>query len=345
VTYEYERPPEVSGLRLHLNEHTGGCSPRVIEALSRIDRHGVAFYPDYGAAERACAARLGVPVERVLLTNGLDEGILVATIAAACRDRDAPARALVVQPAFDMYAACASATGMPVDFVGPLPGFRFPIEAVLEALTGEVRIVFLTNPGNPTGQLIPVEAIRAIARRAPHALILVDEAYADFSGVSFLDELDAHPNVLVGRTFAKAYGLAALRIGALVACGPTLAPIRRIVPPYSVNACAAIALVAALDDTAYVEEYVRQSAQSRRAIYDACERLGLTCWPSAANFVLVRVGERCGEVVAALAARGVHVRNRSGDPGCAGCIRITAGLVPDTARCLTAIEEVLCGAA
>jgi histidinol-phosphate aminotransferase len=172
----------------------------------------------------------------------------------------------------------------------------------------------------------------------------VDEAYIDFGGETVVGErlLAETPNLIAGRTFSKAYGLAGLRAGALIARPDTLEPMRRIVPPYSLNAWAAAALPAAVADTAYRDWYAGESAESRRRLGAMCERLGLRTWPSRGNFVLVRVGDRARDVVAMLAARGIRVRDRSTEAGCEGCIRITAGLVADTDRLVPAFEEALC---
>jgi len=117
---------------------------------------------------------------------------------------------------------------------------------------------------------------------------------------------------------------------------------RRIVPPYSLNAWAAAALPAAVADTAYRDWYVEQAAESRRRLTAMCARLGLRTWPSAGNFILVRVGAHAPQVVAALAARGIKVRDRSTEAGCEGCVRVTAGLVDETDRVIPAFEEVIC---
>lgn len=348
MTYEYERvSTPASGLRLHLNENTAGCSPRVIDALRAFTRERAAFYPDYDDAIAAAARWFDVPPEQLLLTNGLDEGILVVSVAALRGGADAhPFEAIVVVPAFDMYAACADAAGGRVVEVPLERDFSFPLDRVLAAITDRTRLVFLTNPNNPTGQPIPPEAIRAVASAAPQAAIFLDEAYADFAGTTFIepDAFERLPNVVVGRTFAKAHGLAGLRVGALVGRADRLAPLRRIVPPYSLNACAAAALPAALDDRGYFDAYVAQVEESRTMLYAAFDRLGVPCWRSAANFVLARFGERCASTIRALAARRIYVRDRSSDPGCAGCVRITAGVTEHTRAAIAAIEEVLCGA-
>jgi histidinol-phosphate aminotransferase len=151
--------------------------------------------------------------------------------------------------------------------------------------------------------------------------------------------------VVVGRTFAKAYGLAGLRAGALVGDPETIAPLRRTVPPYTLNVAATFALPAAFEDVAYYDWYLEQVRSSRVLLCQTLDRLGVTHWPSAANFVLARFGADLERVIAGLAARRVTIRDRSRDPGCAGCARITTGVLEHTRRCVEALEEVLCGAA
>lgn len=346
MAYQYERVASpAAALRLHLNENTAGCSPRVLAALQALPREQAAFYPDYDRATEVCAARLGVTAEETVLTNGLDEGILAVAISALRAGREKGAcEAVIVEPAFDMYASCADAAGASLVQIAPEPDFRFPLSRVLEAIGPQTAVVFLTNPNNPTGIPIARDAILEVARRARHALVLLDEAYADFARETLIGDsaLDALPNVVVGRTFAKAYGLAGLRVGALIGHPSALDPIRRVLPPYSVNAYAVVAVQAAFEDLDYYNWYLDQVDQSKALLYEAFARLGVTSWPSAANFVLARFGERAPDVLAGLSARGIIVRDRSGDPGCEACIRITAGVVPHTRACIAALEEVLC---
>jgi histidinol-phosphate aminotransferase len=351
MSYEYDRQPDPGeGLRLHLNENTAGCSPRVLDALRTLTAHDLAFYPDYAAVNDACARFLGVSTDRLLLTNGLDEGLLAASIAWLQRARadSGTPEAIIVEPAFGMYADCVEATGGRVIPIAPLPDFAFPLEATLAAITPRTRLVFLTSPGNPTGLLIPREALRAIATALPpEALVVLDEAYADFTDEHFLDELPRWPNIVIGRTFAKSYGLAAVRIGAMIGSTGVIARLRRSLPPYSINILAARVLGAALGDQEYVRWYRGQVIESRQRLYAACDRFGLRYWRSEANFVLVRIGtsEDARAVVDQLAARRIFVRDRSTQPGCAGCIRITTGIVEHTQACIAALEEVLCAEA
>ena len=343
----YVRPPEQEGaLRLHLNENTAGCSPAVIEAVRRVTAQEVACYPDYSRLYRECAEYLGVPERQIILTNGVDEGLLAAVVACFRVAHTSPRlpEGIVVQPAYEMYGICIRAVGGRVVAIPPKPDFEFPLVELLHALTRDTRLIFLNNPNNPTGRLIPRDAIRDIARSVPsEVVVLIDEAYYEFCGESFMAEIGRYRNVIIARTFAKAHGLAGLRAGCLVGDPERLDPLREVLPPYNLNVFAVAGWRAALRDREHVAWYQGQVEESRRLLYDACNRLGLKCWRSAGNFVLIRVGEDATECARKLSARGVLVRSRSGEPGCQNCIRITAGVVEHTR---TAIEglEALCGA-
>jgi histidinol-phosphate aminotransferase len=332
---------ERGGLRLHLNEHTGGCSPRVLQRLRSLDATVAALYPDYDTTIHAAAGWFEVAPEQVILTNGLDEGLLGATILAV---RGTGGEGIVLDPAFDMYEICLRAIGARSVHVPLTPEFGLDVERLLGAVTPRTRIIFVNDPHNPSGARVPFATLERIASSVPDAILFVDEAYAEFSGESVIPFAVRTPNVLVGRTFAKAYGLAGLRAGAVIGPPPLVEALKDIVPPYSLNAYASEALVAAFDDRAYVDSYVAEAARSRDLIARACRDLGIHAFPSAANFVLVRIGDRATEVSAALAERGIFVRDRSMEPGCNGCIRATAGRVEDTQRLVSALREILCAA-
>lgn len=344
---KYQKPAELyDGLRLHQNENTGGCSPRVLAALASLSAEQVGFYPPYTAATQACARYLGVDPDHLSLVNGLDEGIM-ATAVALLRPRpgEPPAEAIIPEPAFEIFAFDTEVVGGTPVRIAPNPDYSFPLDRVLAAITPRTRVVFLTSPNNPTGVLVPLEAVRTVAARVPPgAVVFVDEAYAEFSGVSVIPELQRYPNVIVGRTFSKAFGLAGLRIGAITGHPDTLEPIRLLLPVYSVNIAAVVAMQAALEDLAFVARYKAEVEQSKALLYAACDRLGLRYWKSAANFVLVHAGPRARQLARGAAARGVYIRDRSQEAGLEGCLRVGAGIVAHTTRCIEVFEEVLCAA-
>ena len=195
-------------MRLHLNENTAGCSPAVFDTLRRLGRCEVGFYPDYDVAYEAVGRHFGVPVDHLLLTNGLDEGILAAA-AAACRDHSSGVpEALGVTPAFDEYEICTSALGGRMVTVPLGERFETPVDDLRAAVTPRTRIVFLSNPHNPSGTTLPLDTLRGLAKDVAPAMLFVDEAYADFSGETLIDPATfaTLPNVVVGRTFSKVLG-------------------------------------------------------------------------------------------------------------------------------------------
>jgi histidinol-phosphate aminotransferase len=337
-------PDPGEGLRLHLNENTGGCSAHVLEAIGRLTAADLSTYPSYAPLVHACAAHFGVDPGWVLLTNGLDEGILMAAVGHIAMARVHDAETIIPLPDFDPYPNSTAAVGATAVRIPPGRDFAFPTDAVIQAITPRTRLIFLNTPNNPTGQLIPVADIVRVADAAPHAIVIVDEAYIEFGGSSFIPQLSRHPNVLVGRTFSKAYGLAGLRVGVLIGQPAALDPVRAVTLPFNVNAVAIAATLAALEDSTFLPRYAAQVAESRDLLYAACRRLGLEFWTSQANYLLVRVGEDVVPlVVGALAARRVHVRDRSKDPHTRGCIRITAGIVAHTRAAVEALDETFAG--
>ena len=311
---------ERAGLLCDLNENLVGCSPRVLERLRTMNAGEIARYPDRLQGECQVAQFLGVRSEQVLLTNGADEAVHLLC-EAYLQPGD---EVLIVVPTFGMYSVYAAAAEARIIALQAREDFSLPIERLLDAIGERTRLIALPSPNNPTGAVIPPEEILAIAYAAPHAAILADEAYFDFHGITALGSIASFDNLFVVRTFSKAHGLAGLRVGALIGAARQMAGIRRFASPYNVNAVALACLPAALEP-GYVETYVRQVREGRTRLAQAMQELGVQVWPSAGNFLLVRVGERVHEFVAAMAQQGVRVRSRDADPGCAGCVRITVG--------------------
>ena len=327
------------GLRLHLNENTGGCSPKVVQAVRAFDAQGLATYPDYRAAVLETANFLGVDPNWLVLTNGLDEGVLLTSIGHLAPGEHQP-EVIVAMPAFETYITAATAMRARLVTVPPDPDYAFPVDGVVRSITARTKLIYINNPNNPTGQPVSKEAIRRIAREAPEALIFVDEAYHDFMGENFLSEAPKYPNVLVGRTFSKAHGLAGMRVGVMIARPEVLEPIRLVMPLFNLNVVAVAALRAALTDQDFRPWYVEQATESKHLLYGALEQLGLRYWKSAANFVLVDGGDRAADLVDGLVARGVLVRDRTRDPYCPNCFRITTGVVSHTRRAIETLEAL-----
>jgi len=325
------------GLRLDFNENTVGCSPRVLARMRTLDAEALARYPDREPVEREVARFLGLDAAQLLLTNGVDEAIhlLCSTYL------DAGDEAIIVVPTFAMYSLLAQAEGARVVEIRSGPDFGFPAEALRKKISPRTRLIAVANPNNPTGAAVSEEILLQIAEAAPHAALLVDEAYFEFHGETLLTQPERPSNIIVARTFSKAYGLAGLRIGVLVGEATQMAMVRRVASPYNVNAVALAVLPEALEDTAYVDRYSAEVRRNRCVLEQELGALGLHYWPSRGNFVLVRVGPAHKEFVRSLRNRGILVRDRDSDPGCEGAVRLTVGSDAHTQTLIAALRCVV----
>ena len=324
------------GLRLDFNENTTGCSPRVLEKLRQLAPEQFASYPERGPVEAKVADVLGVAQSELLLTNGVDEAIHLL-----CETYLEPGdEALIVVPTYSMYRIYMMAAGAEIISVPAGNDFAFPIDEVCRRISPRTRLIAIANPNNPTGSVAPEEDLRRMARSAPDAAVLVDEAYFEFYGQSILAAREQLPNLFVARTFSKAYGLAGLRIGMLVGDGDQMRAIRRVSSPYNINAVALACLPEAIGDQAYIERYVNEVRESRARLQRVFAASRIQFWPSAANFVLARVGA-ASSFVEHMRRRGILVRDRSGDHGCEGCVRITLGPRAHADRLLAALQETI----
>jgi len=324
-------------LRLDFNENTLACSPKVLEVLARVSAGQLTRYPEREPVEAMVASHLGLDAAQLVLTNGVDEAIHVL-FQAFLEPGD---ELLLPVPTYTMYEVYASATDARIVTVQAAVDLQFPFEALLAAITPRTKIIAIASPNSPSGSVASRAQILELAKRAPHAVLLVDEAYFHFHGETVLDLLGAVPNLMVARTFSKAYGLAGLRLGALAGPADLLQWVRRVLSPYSVNALALACLPPALQDSEYLDWYVSEVLAARMEFEAALDAAGIRRWPSHANFVLVEIGSRHAEFVRRMSEAGVLVRDRSRDPGCAGRVRITIGTRQQMRQAASALRQVL----
>lgn len=322
------------GLRLDFNENTVGCSPRVVERLKQLSGEELARYPERESVEAKVAEMLGVGAAELLLTNGVDEAIHLL-----CETYLEPGdQALIAVPTYSMYRIYMMAAGAEVVEVPAGGDFSFPVGELCERVMKRTRLIAIANPNNPTGTIASIEDLQRIARAVPDAALLVDEAYFEFYGHSMLAVRGEFANVFVARTFSKAYGLAGLRLGALVGNAEQMIAVRRVCSPYNINAVGLACLPVALGDQEYIRQYVCEVRASRARLERMLEARGIRFWPSHANFVLARVGAAAA-FVDGMRRRGILVRDRSRDYGCEGCVRITLGPREHADRLLAALQE------
>jgi histidinol-phosphate aminotransferase len=336
-----EYHPPLAGrdaLRLDFNENTFAPSPRVMEKLRTITAGALTTYPEREPVERIVAGRHGLEASQVILTNGVDEAIHLIAVAFL----DAGDEALIFTPSFFMYdVSIALMTPGGIRKVQADESLAFDLPRFLAAITPKTKLIIVASPNNPTGATVPRADLLAIAEAAPHAVLMVDEAYFHFHGETTLPDAANYPNLLVTRTFSKAYGLANLRVGMVAGNAGLITCLRKVSSPYNVNGIALAVLPDALADTEYLAWYVEQVRIGRERIMAGLDALGVPYFPSEANFVLMNIGPLHKELVTAMRARGVLLRDRSTDPGCDGFVRITVGVADQVTQGLEALAASL----
>lgn len=323
-------------LRLDFNENTVGASPLVLDFLRRyLTAEDLTIYPEYTNALEDLAEHFQVAPDELLLTNGTDEAIQVL-INTYIDDND---EVILFRPSYAMYRFYAELAGARLVELDYRPGtLVFPLEELLERISPRTKAVLISNPNNPTGTGLKLDAIQRILDRAGHAAVFIDEAYYEFSGVTALRLITEHPNLFVSRTFSKVYGMAAMRCGCLFSQKENIAYLHKAQSPYSVNMLAAMAARIAVQDRKFVEDYVLEVLAARELLYVGLEKLNIPYIESQANFVLFQAGDRAIEIRDTLRNRGVLVRDRSYE--IPGCVRVTVGTRDQMDRFLSELEQI-----
>lgn len=324
-------------LRMDFNENPIGCSPAVRRALAKLSSASISAYPEQETVRHQAARHFGVRPEELLLTNGTDEALsLVVNVFVEPGDR-----ALLVEPTYAMYRFYAELARARIVAPRYDHAMRFPWDDVLRALRQEPRVFFLPNPNSPTGHLLSRRQIEGILKAARRTMVVIDEAYFEFSGLTVIPLIRHYKNLIVTRTFSKTAGLAGLRLGCLFVHGDLAFKMRKAQSPYPVNVAALAAAEAAMRDRAFIARTVREVHRGRRELKRGLARLGIRSFPSAANFVLVYFGKRAKKIVATLESKGILLRDRSSDFGGEGYVRITLGTVAQTKRLLRELKAIL----
>lgn len=337
VARELGRQPEAL-IKLSANENPLGAPPAALQALAEATE-AVSSYPKSAVVDlrAAVAEHLGVDAAQVWLAAGADGAIDYLHRAMLRPDE----RVLAPDPGFAYYAMSARYHHGGVDTYAltAADDFTQTPAAVLQAYDGQ-RLVFLTTPNNPTGtELTPTQIREIAAGVGPETLVVIDEAYGEFSDhPSMAEAVDALGNIAVLRTFSKAYGLAGLRIGYAVVPASLADAYARVNTPFATNHLACHAARAALGDTTHLQETIATVRRSRELLQ---AELTAHTWPSGGNFVLADVGTATAVTEAAQEA-GVILRDATSF-GLPGCVRISCGTVEETERAIATLESILAG--
>ncbi|HET8849081.1 MAG TPA: histidinol-phosphate transaminase [Marinobacter sp.] len=331
-------------IKLASNENPLGPS-EIALAAARKALNELCLYPDGNGFDlkQALAKRLGVGMNQITLGNGSNDVLEIIARSFATPDTEV----VYSQYAFAVYPLVTQAIGAKGVAV-PAKEWGHDLDAMADAVNERTRLVFVANPNNPTGTVHTSDAIEAFLDRIPEqVLVVLDEAYCEYlTGEGYPDGvtlLDRYPNLIVCRTFSKAWGLAALRVGYSVSSAAIADILNRVRQPFNVDSVALAAATAVLGDEAYLQRSREVNAAGLRQMTDGFDRMGLPYIPSAGNFVAVEVGEAAAGVYQALLARGVIVRPVAGY-GMPRHLRVSVGLPEENERFLDALAEALVSA-
>jgi len=333
-TYEAPAEGRSGKVRLDFNENTSGCSPAVRRALAKLTVTQLAMYPEYKKPTERLARYFDVSPKELLLTNGGDDALRVFFDTFV----EPNTSILICEPTFPMYRYWAEIAGAQVCALRYGANMEFPIDEVLAGLRMNPRVLFIANPNNPTGTLIGEKVLRCILEAATQTVVVMDEAYAEFSDFTALPWIREFPQLFVARTFSKVAGLASLRLGAVIGCADSLALVRRAMPPYPVNLAALIAAAAATNDPARMRSYVAGVKRMRVWVAKELCQLGVKTYPSAGNFLLADFGATGSALFRKLEKKGILLRDRSKDMG-SGFVRITMGTSAEMRQLLKLIRK------
>ncbi len=331
-----------NAIKMASNENALGPSPKAVAAMKKA-LSNTHRYPDGAsfALRTKLAAQLKVKPEELIFGNGSDE-ILVMAVRAFAGAGD---EVVIADPTFLIYEIASTAEGAKVVKV-PMKKFRYDLGTMLSRITDRTRIVFIANPDNPVGTYTPGVALEHFLSRVPQETVVVlDEAYFEFArgrrdypdGIRYVDR---YPNVLVTRTFSKAYGLSGLRIGYGVAKAPVINALKKVREPFNVNLLAQAAALAALDDKGHLKRTVNMVNAGRAYLEKAFAKLGLQPVDTATNFMLVDLKRDAKQVYEKLLRKGVIIRPMAAW-GMPSFIRVTIGKDAENKRFIKSLSEIL----
>lgn len=330
-------------IKLASNENCLGPSPKALDAV-REGLKNINRYPDASNfyLKKKMAKFLGVKEDSLIFGNGSDE-IIVLTAKAFLNDGD---EVVVSCPTFLIYEIASQVQNAIVKFVSSKADFRYDLKAMKNAVTENTKIIFIANPDNPTGTYVNKRELDEFLEGLPDSLIVfLDEAYFEFADFSFKDypngiDYLAKRNVVIGRSFSKAYGLAGLRIGYGVSRPEIIGYLERVREPFNVNILAQAAALAAIDDKAFLKNTLSHVEREKKFLYSAFREMGLEYINSATNFILVNVKNDCKLVFSKLLKTGIIVRDMK-PWGLDSYIRVTVGTHKENGIFIRALREVL----
>lgn len=335
----YQPPLEGRSASRHLlldfNERTIPVSDAICKALcDYINSGALQKYPAYGDIVEKLADYLDTTPDKVMVTNGSDQGIDLVVRAVV----EPGSQVIIPSPSFAIYRQCAEVEN--AEIVEPTYSMEsgFPLQGILDAINERTRLIVVPNPNNPTGTGVGVEQIEQLLKAAPEAVVLIDECYFEYSGVTAIGLVDQYANLVVARTFSKTWGLPSLRIGMLISQADNINQLLKIRGPYDVNQLAVVAVEAALANPEYTRDYVSEvMSVSRPKLEKWLAEHRVEYWPSTANF-LWTFPDRAEELNSYLQQQNILVRPKADEQGRLG-LRINLGTLEQTEKLIEALDS------
>ncbi|MDD2716120.1 MAG: histidinol-phosphate transaminase [Candidatus Wallbacteria bacterium] len=324
-------------LRLNMNESHWHCSPKALEVIRNFDPADLSNYPQYGELVEKIAVHHGVGTDQVVAGNGADDVITLIMEA-------------FIEPGDEIVAQCPTYPMFPI--MGRLKqgkiidvpyglDLKFPVERMLDVINDKTRMVTVVNPANPAGTSISRQDLIRIFEKAKNSILILDEAYSQYAGITHIDLLSKFPNLIVIYSFAKVYGMAGLRLGYAVSHRQNIEALQKVVLPLAVNSLAVKAGIQAIQDQDFVKKVVAEIRSEKEFLIAEAEKIGLETVRSDTNFLLFKFGKHCLTMLAELENRNILVRNTCKFPELKDYLRVTIGRRNENMQFIKAVAEIM----
>lgn len=291
-------------IKIDSNENNYGPSPMVIAALKNCDYKDISFYPFYGELSQKIADFYGFNIENIKVTNGADEA-LQGIIQTYIEENDT---LLTLNPSFEMPNIYATIQGAIIKKVEFEEKWIFPINTFIENITDDVKIIYLSSPNNPTGNIIEEKDLIRIIEKAQNKVIIIDETYANYSGISYKEYVKKYDNIFITRSFSKDFALAGMRLGCVISNEENIKNLKKVISPFSVNTFAMKAGISALSDISYFENIKKEILSSKKELKSFFENLNFKVYDSKANFLLIECKEKAEFIYEKLRKENIAIK-------------------------------------
>ncbi len=324
LEYQISEINRFNTINMDLNENLFGCASEVLEVIREANPNLINLYPQTQEFEYQYARYLGLKAEQVIATNGADSAIEI--IMKSLRPGT---KIIIPYPTFSMYEIIAKWYNLKVEKVAYNQELEFPGEQIWNKMNSGTSALFLANPDSPTGGFLDKNYIENLIRKVNSQLVVIDETYYHFVGQSMVEFVNSHDNVIFLHSFSKAYGLAGLRLGVLIASKNITSIVRKWLKPFEVNQFALLAGIKALRHPEYVQEIVNKVAIGKKMLCQSIREMGFNARESNANFILIHAGIWAHEIVRKLKKAGILVK-----------LLHFPGIMEDTLRVVVGPEEI-----